>query len=335
MPPSAGQIAQKGYKKYKRQAPTIAVQIFSTVALSLLRLLNHTDLGTPGRLFIIETVSFSQSSRDIRLDGTFLKARCAAKGGRRYNESAIDLNATLGNIDGTFVWGLTDYASSALNVRLEGSVLKADLYRIGFRETTPAEYDLDSMVTNNDGELQAINVPAVIAVPDGEAMDLALTQFGNMISTAGWRIQVAQEPNGATLWYANAGSEHKDDVFFKTMNAKATAAFMHVVQEKGRAIERVNVDVFSANASAELSYIDLGDGPIATYVGADAKLSLFKAEASVFDLELGVGVETGAGIKNGSIDAHVAGCGVTIGKRVSISAFGSSIGIDFGKFFED
>lgn len=116
-------------------------------------------------------------------------------------------------------------------------------------------------------------------------------------------------------------------------SADARASFMHTVQSKGRPVEQVSADVFSAYAGASVEYIQIGEYKFGTYAGAGAELNLFKADASVFDLKLGVGVETGAGIRNGSLDAHVAGCGVTIGKRMSISVFGNEIGIDFGKFF--
>ena len=109
---------------------------------------------------------------------------------------------------------------------------------------------------------------------------------------------------------------------------------MHTLQSKGRPVEQVSFDVLAASVGTDVGYLDMGNGlKFGTYAGAGAELNLFKADASVFDVKLGVGVQTGAGIKNGSIDAHIAGCGVTIGKRMSISVFGNEIGIDFGKFF--
>ena len=149
------------------------------------------------------------------------------------------------------------------------------------------------------------------------------------------KIQVVEEKDGATLWYVNAGAGFEDGTFFKTLTGEASASMMHLVQSKGKKIEQVNVDVFTAQAGFTMTGVTDGtDGGFPVYIGADASLNLFKAQASVFDLNLGVGVETGLGLKDGSIDAHVLGCGITIGRKVGISAFGSSFAIDFGRFFD-
>ena len=58
-----------------------------------------------------------------------------------------------------------------------------------------------------------------------------------------------------------------------------------------------------------------------------------KPRTSIFALNLGVGVDIGAVIKDESLDVEVAGCSVQIGHMVSISAFGSSFDIDFGRLF--
>jgi len=178
--------------------------------------------------------------------------------------------------------------------------------------------------------LTATDIPVVVLVPQ-ESEHVALQQFSQMLDTTPeLKFSVVEEKDGAQLWYANAKVEEASELrIFKTYTADATASFMHVAQQKGAPIEQVSVDVFTASASATLG--ETAD--ITTYAGVDARLSLVKAKASIFDLDLGVGLETGAGIKNGSVDVHVAGCGVTIGKTMSISAFGSSFGIDFGRLF--
>ena len=58
--------------------------------------------------------------------------------------------------------------------------------------------------------------------------------------------------------------------------------------------------MFGAEAGAEISR---------THAGVQANVHLIKAEVSVFDLQLGAGVDTGAGIKDDSLDVHVAGVG--------------------------
>ena len=54
--------------------------------------------------------------------------------------------------------------------------------------------------------------------------------------------------------------------------------------------------------------------------------------AGPVDLNLGVGVSTGAGIKDDSVNVKVAGCGVTVGRKIGVSVFDNSISFDLGKF---
>ncbi|KAL9094081.1 MAG: hypothetical protein Q9165_003496 [Trypethelium subeluteriae] len=278
-------------------------------------------------------MAFSYSSKDIRLDGTTLRASCRDKFGG-YRDSGLDLDEILGNVDGVFIWGLKLFSKSAANLRVEGGTLHGEL-RSKDNSWKSASFDLNTQVANVNGTLTATNLPAALAVPNGQAFDAAVAQFGNALDkNPGFKISVVEEKDGSTLWYVNASAENKTDTFFKTYDANATASFMHVVQSKGRPIERVSADVFSARVGAEVSYIGTPPNAVATYAGVNANLSLFKTEASVFDLNLGLGVETGVGVKNGSLDVHVAGCGVTIGKRVSIAVLGNEFGIDFGKFFD-
>lgn len=278
-------------------------------------------------------MAFQASSQDISLDGAVLKAFCKNKFGGLV-PSELDLNAVLGSTDGDLVWGLTGFQGSARNISLSGTILHAEVQKHD-GSWTDDTFDLAAVVSNVNGKLEAINVPAIVAVPTGEALQVAINQFGDALrNNPGWKVQYAVEPDGSTLWYVNAQAENKTDTFFKTYSADTRASFMHTVQSSGRPIEQVNVDVFSAYAGAEVQYVEIGGEKFGTYAGVGAELNLFKADASVFDLKLGIGVETGAGIKNGSLDVKVAGCGATIGKRVSISVLGNEFGLDFGKFFD-
>lgn len=68
-------------------------------------------------------------------------------------------------------------------------------------------------------------------------------------------------------------------------------------------------------------------------LGAEAGVSLINAQVSLFDLNLGVALDTEVGIKDDSLVIEALGCGFKIGRKVSISVFGSSFGIDFGRLF--
>jgi hypothetical protein len=62
------------------------------------------------------------------------------------------------------------------------------------------------------------------------------------------------------------------------------------------------------------------------YLGLEARVDLFRAKASIFDLTLGYGLDTDLGYKDDKISAHLFGLGGTLGMgKISISAYGSSV----------
>jgi hypothetical protein len=272
---------------------------------------------------------FVESAKDIRLDRSVLHAELARNDGS-WRSAEVDLNTFLGNINGEFTWNKKDFYDSARTLRLEGSILSADLQDTN-QSWHSSQFELRDVLLNNDGAFQAIDVPVILAIPK-EQEAVLLQQLGAAASLPEFNIQAFDEKDGATTFYVQASAK-SEGTWFRTYSADAKGAIVHVVQSKGKAIEQVNVDVFTAHANATASSINIGDRDLLVYVGADAGVSLFKAEASIFDLNLGVGVETGAGVKDGSLDVHVAGCGFQIGKKLSISVFGSSFGFDFGRLF--
>lgn len=266
------------------------------------------------------TGSFMNACRNLRLEsGATLRADLQRNDGT-WRDAAIDLGMVLGNIDGRFTWSKKGFADSARNTRLEQSVVFAELRKIN-GDWTSDKFDLQNDIVNNDGVFQALQVPIILAIPMNQEV-IAMEQLGSAFQQPDFKLQAVDEPDGATVFYANA-SVGSQGLIFKTYTAEARASVMHVAKSNGKPIEQVSVDVFTAGLGATAG----------SYVGAEANVSLFKAEASIFDLNLGVGVDTGAGIKDDSLDVRVAGCGVQIGRKVSISAFGSSFGIDFGRLF--
>ena len=123
------------------------------------------------------------------------------------------------------------------------------------------------------------------------------------------------------------------DAVFKTLDASAKAAVFHVASTHGHPISQYSADFLEAKASAKFGGVAGGNDGFPVYAGVDAKVNLMDLQASVFDLNVGVGVQTDIGLNDYSVGGHLLGCGFTIGKKVSISAFGSSFGIDFGRLF--
>ena len=63
--------------------------------------------------------------------------------------------------------------------------------------------------------------------------------------------------------------------------------------------------------------------------GEDAPSSA--ASPSAVDVKVGLGINTGAGVKDNSLSIKALGCGVQVGQKVGISFFDNEISIDFGR----
>ncbi|KAJ7023195.1 hypothetical protein C8F04DRAFT_1306148 [Mycena alexandri] len=87
--------------------------------------------------------------------------------------------------------------------------------------------------------------------------------------------------------------------------------------------EKVDFNVIEAKVSAQWG----------TWIGIDAALNLVSGQVSVFNATLGLGLASGAGIRDEAVEVKLLGCGITVGKRVGISVAGSSVEINFGRFF--
>lgn len=273
--------------------------------------------------------------------------------------ASFPLDQVIGNLNGKFVWGFKRFSQSAQNITLNGTVLSAEL-KAEDGTWKPDTIDLDLRFMGRDGVLTAVDVPALVGVPEADKGEF-LGQLGEALDKdPDAKLVALKEPDGKTTFVlpnkkssvplykvatggdegtigyaaAKAGKEDEPNGIFTALGAEAVASVFHVAQQKGRAIETLDVNVGSVKVGATIAGIAGGpDHMLPTYVGADASINLLDAKASVFDLKLGVGVETGAGIKDGSLDGHVLGCGFTFGKKMSISVFGNSIGIDIGRFF--
>lgn len=274
----------------------------------------------------IAPAPYTQSARNISLEGHILTAELK-RNDDSWRAAQVDLDMFLGNINGKFSWGMKAFSATARSVRIDGSVLKAEL-KSSSGSWNNAEYELSQKLLNNDGAFHAIDVPVIIAIPK-EQEAAFMEQLETAMNDPNFKLSAREEPDGATTFYANASVEAEGGVYFRTYTADSRVSIMHLSQKKGHPIGQVNIDTFVASANATTSSI----AGMAVYAGADAGVSLFKGSASIFNLNLGVGVETGAGIKDGSLDLHIAGCGIQIGRVVSISVFGASFGIDFGRLF--
>jgi hypothetical protein len=139
---------------------------------------------------------------------------------------------------------------------------------------------------------------------------------------------VAQQEDGVTTFYVNAGAGIEGHIF-QTDSAMVVASVFHFAQTKGVPVQKVQLDILTASASAQVE--TMAGFPV--FVGAEAGAYLMKADAGAFHGALGVAADTGIGCKDQSFGCKVLGCGVRVGRVCEISAFGSGIGIDWGKLF--
>ncbi|KAK4665127.1 LOW QUALITY PROTEIN: uncharacterized protein QC763_511160 [Podospora pseudopauciseta] len=98
--------------------------------------------------------------------------------------------------------------------------------------------------------------------------------------------------------------------------------------DKGGRDPAGNVDVLSVKANVQVETV----AGVPVYYGADAGVYLADAEAGPFHGTLGLAADTEIGCRDQSVGCKVLGCGVRVGRVCEISALGSGLGIDLGKF---
>ena len=102
-----------------------------------------------GRQVCRKEMAFSQSSRNIHLDGHYLKAECEDLDGT-YWPSKINLNSCIVNHDGKLEWSPGgNFGSCSCGLRLDGTYLVANCKKISGEEVT-GSINLDEHITNTD-----------------------------------------------------------------------------------------------------------------------------------------------------------------------------------------
>ncbi|KAL7931857.1 Cyanovirin-N [Trichoderma chlorosporum] len=101
-------------------------------------------------------MSFQASAREIWLEDGCILVAVIGDGQGNWDESRINLNDLIGNEDGWFSWDGVNFANSARNIRLEGTLLTADLPKRdgGYRERQGIQ--LNDRIANIDGRLQLV-----------------------------------------------------------------------------------------------------------------------------------------------------------------------------------
>jgi hypothetical protein len=100
------------------------------------------------------TGDFSQTCENINITGSTLTADCErANGG--YQDTSIDLDRYIGNIDGTLEWGDRRFSLTCNEVGLAGNNrLRAECERRDQRSYLGSYINLDDHIANIDGRLK-------------------------------------------------------------------------------------------------------------------------------------------------------------------------------------
>ncbi len=101
------------------------------------------------------TGGFSQTCRNISVNGSRLTATCEKADGYTPSQTSIDLNKYIGNIDGTLEWGDHLFSQTCNEVGLAGkNRLRAECEKADQQSSLGSYINLDEHIANIDGTLE-------------------------------------------------------------------------------------------------------------------------------------------------------------------------------------
>jgi len=103
--------------------------------------------------------SLSCDKDNIELDGSTLSTKCQKMNGDS-QQTSIDLNQYIGNLDGKLSWGDENFSKTCKNTGLaqllntKQLILVAECQSADRKSYYPSELELDAHITNYDGTLE-------------------------------------------------------------------------------------------------------------------------------------------------------------------------------------
>jgi len=103
--------------------------------------------------------SLSCDKDNIELDGSTLSTKCQKMNGDS-QQTSIDLNRYIGNLDGKLSWGDENFSKTCKNTGLaqllntKQLILVAECQSADRKSYYPSELELDAHITNYDGTLE-------------------------------------------------------------------------------------------------------------------------------------------------------------------------------------
>lgn len=96
---------------------------------------------------------FSQTCRDVSINGSTLSASCAKADGFTQNMSSINLNADIENVDGNLTWQPDNFIETCRNTQVvNGSMMSAEC-KTRAQRWNSTNINLDDHIANINGVL--------------------------------------------------------------------------------------------------------------------------------------------------------------------------------------
>ena len=141
---------------------------------------------------------------------------------------------------------------------------------------------------------------------------------------------------------AKAGARVAGNDVYSVLEAEAHAKYGELSADAGGQVQVFHLNPEHTDLPVEARFFgaDIGVGagldiPNSIYKGeaifgaeAKARLTMTEAKAGPFNLHLGLGVSTGATMKDGTVEAKLAGTGLKVGKKIGVAVFDNEFSID-------
>ena len=140
---------------------------------------------------------------------------------------------------------------------------------------------------------------------------------------------------GATRW---AKEIEPDSDSWVRVNAHSTEGRYAAVTKNTRFGARIEYyDESSMNASGQI--VRVGKSTSLGHLEMQARLQLAHSDnddegaSAIGGYTIGAGITTGAGIKDDSVSVKALGCGLSVGRKMSISLFDNEVSVDLGHLY--
>ena len=173
---------------------------------------------------------------------------------------------------------------------------------------------------DDDDDVRERHKRQMLVLLDYEHMPLFSSRYAIRLSSGTWVPLERDEDMHRSVYCKltkNLSGPHFEFVI--------AAGIMHLLTSRAagpRAIEQVDVGIGEARVG--ILHED-------NYLGAQAKICVAGGTASALEVNVGLGISTGAGVKDDSLSVKLCGTGFTLGRKVGFSLLDNEVALDLGK----